>query len=74
MDNSPFHRAKKVRDYCETNKIKVIFNAPYTPDFNPIENLFCLWKKKVHTQIYICFCAYFNLNRILKSKIRTNLL
>jgi len=42
MDNASIHKAaiKKV------NK-NILFNAPYTPDFNPIENVFSIIKRDV---------------------------
>jgi transposase len=52
LDNSSVHRAKLIQNFCQEYQIKVIFNAPYCPDFNPIENLFCLWKGKVHEQVH----------------------
>jgi hypothetical protein len=30
----------------------MIFNASYSSDFNPIENLFSLWKSKVHSEVH----------------------
>ena len=30
---------------------KVIFGAPYSPDMNPIENIFGIWKKRVDEAI-----------------------
>ena len=52
LDNSSVHRAKQVKEYCKKKGIKLIFNAPYSPDFNPIENLFNLWKTRTHTQVF----------------------
>jgi hypothetical protein len=52
LDNSPVHRAKLIGEFCEQNGIKMIFNAPYCPDFNPIENLFSLWKTKTYSQVF----------------------
>ena len=52
VDNSSIHRARLIQDFCQQNQINVVFNSPYCPDFNPIENLFCLWKGKVNKQIH----------------------
>ena len=52
VDNSPVHRAKLISEFCEKYEIKMIFNAPYCSDFNPIENLFNLWKTKTHTKVF----------------------
>ena len=51
LDNSSVHRSKLIEEYCQKYDIKMIFNAPYCPDFNPIENLFSLWKNKVHNKV-----------------------
>ena len=47
MDNAWVHNRDDFKYPChETNQI-ILFNAPYTPDFNPIEMCFAEWKKKV---------------------------
>ena len=37
---------------CEELHIKVIFNAPTTPSFNPIEYMFNDWKHRVGQTLY----------------------
>ena len=36
-DNATIHKAALVRDWIQDNKISVVYNPPYTPQFNPIE-------------------------------------
>jgi len=42
LDNAPIHRAKILDPLREL--IKFQFNVAYSPFFNPIEELFSLWK------------------------------
>lgn len=39
QDNAPIYGAKKVRKWFENNGIEVMDWPPYSPDLNPIENL-----------------------------------
>ena len=40
MDNARIHRAKKVTDIIKTSSNKQLFNVPYNPQTNPIEQVF----------------------------------
>ena len=40
MDRLMVHRSKKVTRKMEELKLQRILNASYSPDFNPIENMF----------------------------------
>jgi transposase len=37
LDNCRVHHSKKVDQFLKENKIEVIFNVPYGPEYNPIE-------------------------------------
>jgi len=56
QDNARCHHSKKVKEYCLKNNINMIYNPPYTPEFNPIELIFnklkIEFKKLNHTDIY----------------------
>jgi transposase len=39
QDNAPIHRARIVTDWLEANDVKVLPWPPYSPDINPIENV-----------------------------------
>ena len=39
MDNAPIHHARIINQYLG-EKINVFFNCAYTPELNPIEELF----------------------------------
>ena len=42
MDNLPAHKVEGVEEIVESVGAKVMYLSPYSPDFNPIENL---WSK-----------------------------
>jgi len=39
MDNASIHHTKKLKEYINKKNINVIYNIPYSPEFNPIENV-----------------------------------
>lgn len=39
MDNAKIHHTKKLKEYINKKNIKVLYNIPYCPEFNPIENV-----------------------------------
>ena len=47
FDNAPFHRKKKLHEIAEKHGHKILFLAPYSPDFNPIEKSFGFIKKNL---------------------------
>ena len=46
MDNARIHHAREAREYLEDNHIRFIYLPPYSPDLNPIENVFAVLKKR----------------------------
>ena len=46
MDNATIHK-RETEGLCETYGCKVLFNAPYSPECNPIELVFGFWKTRV---------------------------
>ena len=40
MDNLSSHKRPKVRDLIEATGAHLLYLPPYSPDFNPIENMF----------------------------------
>lgn len=42
MDNLSAHKVEGIEEMIKANGAKVIYLSPYSPDFNPIENL---WSK-----------------------------
>lgn len=47
QDLAPPHRAVRVREYLEENKVKVHFHPANSPDLNPIEFIWGIMKNKV---------------------------
>jgi transposase len=48
MDNAVVHKTKKFNSYVKENKIKVVYNAPYHSETNPIENVFSMFRNKIN--------------------------
>ena len=51
-DNAPIHTARVVRDYLENKLAFPILDwPPYSPDLNPIKNLWKTLKQQIHKKI-----------------------
>jgi len=48
QDNAPVHTAHVVRDWLAEQEFEVMAWPPYSPDLNPIENLWALLKAKIY--------------------------
>ena len=51
IDNASIHCNKKTKLFYKTNKINIVFNAPYQSKFNPIEMVFSLLRKKINKKV-----------------------
>jgi transposase len=57
MDNASFHRGSSIKELCEEAGVMLFFLSPYSPDLNPIEELFSQlkafvrrhWRKQAHS-------------------------
>jgi hypothetical protein len=49
-DNAGYHTGDVSRAWFHNNGISLIKLPPYSPDLNPIENLFNYWKRKVEAR------------------------
>jgi len=47
MDNASIHKTQGVQDVIQSANHKLLFNAPWSCELNPIEYVFGLWKSKV---------------------------
>ena len=55
MDNASFHPKKELRKIADRYGVKLLFLPPYSPDFNPIENLWANLKHwlRDHLPIFV---------------------
>ncbi len=47
MDNASIHTSEILKNYTKEQKLNVIYNIPYNPETNPIENVFGWLKNSV---------------------------
>ncbi len=47
MDNARIHHTKRLKEYVAKNNHKIIYNVPYSPEYNPIEKVFSKLKSMV---------------------------
>ena len=47
LDNARYYRAKIVKEYLATSKVKLIFLPSYSPNLNLIERLWKFFRKKI---------------------------
>lgn len=40
MDNASFHHSERLTEMCTDEGVKLIYLLPYSPDLNPIEEIF----------------------------------
>lgn len=56
MDNASFHQGALIKEFCDEAGVMLLFLSPYSPDLNPIEELFSQlkafvrrnWRKQAH--------------------------
>lgn len=52
QDNAPCHKSRDIRKFFEENQMTVMDWPPYSPDLNPIENLWAILKSKLRQKSY----------------------
>ncbi len=57
QDNAPCHTARAVKAFLRQERIEIIEWPPYSPDLNPIENLWQWIKRKLETEYPVCNSA-----------------
>ena len=53
MDNAPWHKKDEVKEYCNNNKITLLFLPPYAPEYNPIERIWSFIKGKIKQKFFL---------------------
>jgi transposase len=51
IDNTAFHKSQEAKKLIETAGCRVLFLPPYSPDLNPIKQLWANIKKKVQRML-----------------------
>lgn len=51
-DNAPCHKSKETTQFLRTSNFAVLTWPTYSPDLNPIENLWAILKRKIHQRSY----------------------
>jgi len=52
IDNAPWHKTLKVKEFCANNNITLLFLPPYSPEYNPIERVWSFLKSKVRQRFF----------------------
>jgi transposase len=52
QDNAPCHASQLTRAFFQDNDITVLEWPPFSPDLNPIENLWAILKRKLHEKSF----------------------
>ena len=47
MDNLAVHRSNEIKQRLDELSIPFIFGPPYSPDYNPIESVFSIFKREM---------------------------
>ena len=53
-DNAPSHKANSIKAYLAEEKVEMIEWPPYSPDMNPIENVWAWMKQKLANDYTVC--------------------
>lgn len=68
MDNASIHRKQKLREIAERFNVTILFQPPYSPDLNKIEQFWAWLKKMLRSVLHlfdnlmgaICYCFQLN--------------
>jgi len=75
MDNASIHKTATVKASILTRNLRVIYNAPYTPDFNPIENVFGVLKtlyRRLHDSSYTLTAKVESVINVVRNRSNVN--
>jgi transposase len=51
LDNARAHIGKEVKEYCEKSNLELMFMPGYSPEFNAIEALWSVIKRRVKARL-----------------------
>lgn len=68
MDNAKIHHTKKLKEYVKKKDINVLYNIPYCPEFNPIENVNSMIRNDVRYNKNSTFDDIKNVLEIFRNK------
>jgi transposase len=68
MDNASWHKSKELQNLFDKYKVELKFQPPYSPDTNPIENIWGNIKKDVRNYFDITKSLVDNLCDVVASK------
>ena len=57
IDNLPMHHMKTIRAHAEERNVELVFNAPYSSPYNPIEVLWG-YSKRLFTKACVEYANY----------------
>jgi transposase len=72
QDNAPCHTAKLTNSFIKRNKLEFIDWPPYSPDLNPIENIWHWMKHVLETEFPVCESAEQIEGRVFKIWTKIN--
>jgi len=52
IDNASWHKTQAVQEFCQNNKITLLFLPPYSPEYNPIERVWSFLKSKFKQKFF----------------------
>ena len=53
LDNATIHHSEKIIDLVKDSGARIVYLPPYSPDLNPIELMFSLYKKTLKRECNI---------------------
>ncbi len=70
MDNVRFHKNDEIKKILKDSNNKELFIPPYSPEFNPIEEVFSLFKSYLRKKINI-ITGFLNLDKHISNFFNT---
>ena len=75
MDNVAFHKTKQVQRVMESRGLNPLFVPPYSPQYNPIENVFAVVKGRLRRRVDSSDnLLYDDVGEVLTSSLRSDVL